>query len=121
MSLPAIFEYLDPEAAAHLVKTAAADSTANKAFRGLKVVGKGLAGFGLGTAAGVGAGALSNKIYQAATGKEIPASMLVPAATLLGAGMGVAYSMYKSTELGELQDAIKDRRDTSSGERHPGK
>lgn len=118
MSIPSIFNYLPADQARRLIRQDN-EKTAGVG-KGLKVVAKGLAGFGAGTAAGIGLAALGNKVYHAATGEQIPADLLIPAAGLLGAGMGVAYSMYKSTELEELQNALKDRR-KSAGGGHPGK
>jgi len=107
MSLPSVLDYL-PEQAHLLVKQAGVG-------KALKTVGKGLIGFGVGTAAGIGLAEVGNRVYQASTGKEIPPHLLLPAAGLLGAGMGLAYSMYKSKELEELQDALKARRNNASG------
>jgi hypothetical protein len=109
MSTPFILSYMSPEQVSSLlgennVKTAGVG-------KGLGVVAKGLAGFGVGTAAGYGVGHLADKVFQVATGERIPGSLLVPAATLLGAGMGLAYSTYKAKELEELQRALKEKRD----------
>jgi hypothetical protein len=107
MSLPFVLDYL-PGQAHLLVKQAGVG-------KALGTVGKGLIGFGAGTAAGIGLAEVGNRVYQASTGKQIPAHLLLPAAGLLGAGMGLAYSMYKSKELEELQDALKTRRNNASG------
>lgn len=108
MSLPSLYEYMPLPAAMTLVKSAGAGKAIGTAV-------KGLAAFGLGSAAGAGTGLLVDKAYQAATGEKLPTSLLVPASTLLGAGMGLAYSMYKSKELEEMQSALKERRNKSQG------
>lgn len=108
MNLPTIYQYLSREKADVLVKNAGASKAIGTAI-------KGLAAFGLGSAAGAGSGLLISKAYQAATGKEIPTSLLLPASTLLGAGMGLAYSMYKTKELEEMQSALKARHHKPEG------
>jgi hypothetical protein len=112
MSTPSIFELLPNGRALLLLrdqeKTAGVGS-------GLATVGKGLIGFGVGTAAGIGTAEVINRVYHASTGKKLPTELLVPAASLLGAGMGLAYSMYKSKELEELQNALKARKHGTPG------
>lgn len=108
MSTPPIFSLLPLEKVQALIKTATVAEAAG-------TVGKGLLGFGVGTAAGIGGAAVINKIYKASTGEQIPPHLLVPAATMLGAGMGLAYSMYKAKELEELQHALKARKNESAG------
>lgn len=109
MSLPSILDYLPRETALRLVKTAETEKTA-AVGKAIKVVAKSLTGFGVGTAAGLGTGMIVDHVYHATTGERLPKELLLPAASILGAGMGLAYSMYKSKELEELQSAIKAKR-----------
>mgnify|MGYP001201137549 CR=1 FL=1 len=113
MSLPSIFDYLPAAQACRLVRQDN-EKTAG-AGKALKVVGKGVLGFGVGTAAGYGLAELGNKVFQASTGKSLPSNLLVPAAGLVGAGLGLAYSMYKSKEQEELHDALKTHKHKSVG------
>jgi hypothetical protein len=113
MSLPPIYSYLSLETALALIQPMHMEKTA-AAGAAVRTVIKGLAGFGVGTAAGYGTAALANKVFHAATGEELPNHLLLPAASLLGAGMGLAYSMYKTKELEELQRALKAKRNDAA-------
>jgi len=113
MSLPSIFDYLPQDQALRLLRRDT-EKTASVG-KGVRTVLKGLTGFGVGTAAGYGLAELGDKVFQASTGERLPKHLLVPAAGLVGAGLGLAYSMYKSKELEELQDALKARKHKPNG------
>ncbi len=116
MSFPSLFEYLSPADAAAIVKLASESAKKpeeSSARRIAKTVGTGLLGTGL----GYGAGALSSialdKIYEKATGHRIPPSTLMAAVPVLGAGAGLAYSLYKAHEMEEMRRAIESEHNES--------
>ena len=115
MSLPSVFDYLTREEVAGLAKVA--DPITHPLRHALGTVAKGALGFGAGTLAGYGLGTLIGKTYRVSTGKELPQEFMAPAGALLGAGMGMAYSLYKSRELEELQRALAAHREASSGKK----
>lgn len=108
MSTPSIFDYL-PEEASIIWKVAEAEKALpkNPIKHAIGTVGSGLAGMGVGTLAGYSAGSLLGKAYHGVTGKNIsPESMTIPA-SIAGAGLGLAYQMYKAKELEELRNAAE--------------
>jgi hypothetical protein len=112
--MPSIFQYMTQEQLTGLMKVAEPKPITHPVRHAIGTVGKGLIGFGVGTAGGYALGHLANAVFEKSTGKELPPNLLVPAASLLGAGMGMAYSLYKSKELEELQNAYKAHRDKSA-------
>lgn len=88
----------------HLIKEAEEDS-GKKYLNVLKHVGSGMLGFGLGTAAGKGAGHLLGKLDRSG---PVPGGNIVryvgPAA---GAGLGLAYSLWKQKEQEEINRALQ--------------
>lgn len=96
----------------HLAKLAEEEDSGRKYLTALKHVGTGALGLGLGTAVGKGAGHLLGKLDKAGPvpGARI-AKWVGPAA---GAGMGLAYSLWKQKEHEEIRRALKNS-DNSSG------
>jgi hypothetical protein len=111
--MTSIFEFLTPEQLSGLAKLAEKEPIKHPARHALSTVGKGLLGFGAGTVGGFALGALGDAVYEKTTGQKLPAHLLVPAASLLGAGMGMAYSLYKTKELEELRRAYEAHRDNA--------
>jgi hypothetical protein len=71
----------------------------------LKHVGAGVLGYGAGTAAGKGLGLLAGKVDR---GGLVPgAGIARTVAPLAGAGLGVAYSLWKAHENEAIQRALK--------------
>lgn len=113
--MPSIFDYLSREEVAGLAKLAEKEHIKHPIRHGLATVGKGLLGFGAGSAGGYAIGHLANAVFEKTTGKELTPQLLVPAASLVGAGLGMAYSLYKSKENEELQRAFQAHRDNAKG------
>lgn len=120
MKSPSIFTYL-PDQAGVLWKLATEQPKKEEApiehpvRHALKTVGGGLASMAAGTLMGYGGGALANKAYTAATGKEIPGKYLMVPASLAGAGLNYAYQRYKDEELKELRRAYESYRNRTKG------
>ena len=115
MSCPTLFDYLDPELASVLLKTAEELQQESKGKRIAKTVGAGLLGTGAGYLAGgltsMGANALHKKVY----GRPIASSALTTALPLLGAGAGMAYSLYKAHEAEEIRRALESNNNQPAG------
>jgi len=86
----------------------AADEKKSPALSIAKILGAGTLGFGAGTAAGLGTGALLDLIAKKTTGQKIPKGMLYAAGPLLGAAGGIAYSVHKAREQEAIQRALED-------------
>lgn len=71
---------------------------ASPAVARMKIMGKNMALFGAGSAAGLGLGVGMNALHQKLTGQQIPRSIVQTALPLLGAAAGMAYSTYKAIE-----------------------
>lgn len=99
--IPSIFDYL-PERAEQIMKIAE-PRRESPTLRKLQVVGKGMLGFGAGSAMGFGASALADKLYQRSTGAKIPRSRLMQVAPFVTGAMGMAYGLHKALEQEELQ------------------
>lgn len=97
MTFPLLHDYL-PRHAEVLIKAAGFTPEEKKELRRKAgVVGAGLAGLGLGAAAGLATG----KAFEHVMGKPPPKTMMY-AGPLLGLGSALAYKMYKKKELEEL-------------------
>lgn len=83
-----------------------------------KVMGKSLAGLGLGYAAGAGAGKLLE--HFVAKGGGNPADVAKKVAPLVGGAAGMVYPLWKSRERKATQDAVEREHNKSDG-RVPGK
>lgn len=92
--------------ACELVKIAE-DKEKNRAVELAKILGVGALGFGAGTAVGMGTGYAADAISKKLTGKAIPKGPIMHLTPLLGAGAGIAYSVYKAREQEALQNALK--------------
>ena len=123
MSLPTLFEYLPYEQAAALTKLAedphsTPAPTAPKAKKLPSIPGmiaRNALGMGAGMGAGFGASMLAKKIYEKVEGKPIPHGFLLPAASMVGGGLGLAYSLYRTHEQEEIRDVLKAKRDLAKG------
>lgn len=113
MSLPSLFDYLPSEEAHAILKFAAVEEKPPPKF--FATLAKGALGFGGGTILGFGASAAANQIHKKVYGTPIPSSLLGPAATLVGGGMGIAYSLYKSKEQEDLRRAYEAYRNRPKG------
>lgn len=91
----------------------AEEAPKNRAVEMAKILGVGALGFGAGTAAGMGAGYAADTIAKRLAGKPIPRGPVMKLAPFLGAGAGIAYSIYKAREQEALQHALKGS--TASG------
>jgi len=114
MSLPSLFDYLSEADALTIMKLAEGE----KKPRDPSILGafvKGSLMMGAATAASFGTLQLAKKVYEKTQGKPIPTKFLVPAAALLGAGMGFAYPTYKAHELEEIHRAIQAKRNRTQG------
>ena len=78
-----------------------------------RIVGSGALGFGVGTAAGIGAGHLADLISESATGRRIPKSIVYGAAPLLSGATGIAYAVHKAKEQEAIRRALENS--TKSG------
>ncbi len=107
MRTPTLFEYLPFEAAVAITKLAEAKPIVSPKTHMVKTVAQGLAGLGVGTFAGYGLGEVMNRVYKGVEGKNIPHGALLPAASVLGGAMGLAYSLYKAKEQQELARAFE--------------
>ncbi len=96
-----------------LTKMAAEDAGPSPLTQKLKVLGKGMAGFGVGTLAGVGAAHLADKAHQHFTGAPISGTTLHRALPLVGAASHMAYTIYKAREAEEMANV-------DQGTHHPG-
>jgi hypothetical protein len=88
-----------------------AEDSGKRYLQALKHVGVGALGFGLGTAAGKGTGLLLGKLDR---GGVVPGANVArwvgPAA---GAGLGLAYSLWKQKEKEEIQRALQGNNSSS--------
>jgi hypothetical protein len=116
---PTIFDYLPTSDAQTICKMAEDES---RAKRTLKSILSEVGGMGLGTLAGAGAAHYIDKAHQHLTkspqfpqGKSFSPSLLLSAAPILGAGMGLAYNLAKARQQKELSSVGKDSHD--NGER----
>lgn len=96
-----IADFFAADLAPSLFKTAE-EKKPSKAGRIAKTVGSGLAGMGLGYLSGAGATHLADKAFG-----PIPSSALMGAVPVLGAGAGLAYSLYKAHEQEEMRRALE--------------
>jgi hypothetical protein len=113
---PTLYELLPDEAADRLYKFAAEEAKPEgKAKRIAKTVGSGLAGIGLGTFAGGLAFEGGRRGYEKLTGKSIPKGPLMTVLPALGAGAGLAYSIYKAQEQEEIRRALESQDNKPSG------
>lgn len=88
---------------------------ARKGLEMAKLLGGGAVAFGLGTAAGMGAGHLTNKAYNRLTGQNLPKNSLHLVAPLLGTGAGIAYAIHKAKEQEALRRVLEDSTDPRGG------
>lgn len=118
MSTPTLFAYLPKEEAAALCKYAEGEK---KKPSKLAPVLKAVAGMGLGTLAGAGAGHYGNELYKHFSGgKNIPAPYLMAAAPIIGGGLGLAYNLAQAHQIEEMRRASEGSDDQPSG-RIPGR
>jgi len=104
-----LFSYLPLEQAVALCKLAGAEGEKPSRIGGIaRSVGIPLLGMGAGTVAGYGLGRAADQMHERATGKKIPVGHLAKVAPLLGAGMGLAYSMYKAREAEDVNRVLND-------------
>ena len=85
---------------------------------GAKVMGKSLAGLGLGYVAGAGAGKLMEKVTKGRGGN--PEDLARKVAPLAGGAAGLIYPIWKAREKKEIQDAVESAHNQSD-ERVSGK
>lgn len=104
--IPSIFDYL-PDRAEQIMKIAE-QRKEGPLSRKMKIVGKGMLGFGVGTGLGIGAGALADKMYQRSKGVPVPQSRLMQIAPFVTGAMGMAYGIHKALEQEELQRVSED-------------
>lgn len=116
MNTPSIFAYL-PKHASAIWKLADAEEQypKNPVRHGALTVGAGLAGMGLGTLAGYGGSELLSKAFKGLTGKKIPTAALHVPASIAGAGLGLAYQLYKAKEQEELHRAVESHHKRTKG------
>lgn len=104
-----LFSYLPLEQAVALCKLAEQKEEKPSRIGGVvRAVGVPLLGMGAGTVAGYGLGRAADQLHQHATGQKIPVKHLAKVAPLLGAGMGLAYSMYKSREAEDVNRVLDE-------------
>lgn len=106
MSTPSLFSYLSLEDGLAICKLAEGKKP-SRILGAAKAVGIPLLGFTGGTVAGFGAGHLADTIHQKLMGSPIPSSYLAAVAPTLGAGLGLAYGLYKAHEMEELRRVIQ--------------
>lgn len=111
--IPSAFDFLSRSELEGLMKLAEQKPIKSPWGHAVGTVGKGLVGFGAGTVGGFALGHLADAVFEKTTGQKVPSKLLVPAASLLGAGMGLAYSLYKSKESEELRRAYEAHRDNA--------
>lgn len=104
--IPSIFDYL-PEHAEQLMKLAERE-TESPTLRKMKIIGKGMLGFGAGSAIGFGAGALADKLYERSKGHPIPRSRLLQVAPLLTGAMGLSLGLHEALKQEELNRVRED-------------
>lgn len=92
----------------HMMKAAAADDEYMQRFgRVLKPLVAGTLGFGVGQAAGMGAGKLLERLdHKAAVPGARAARIIGPTA---GMAAGLAHALYKQREQKEVQDALSNQ------------
>lgn len=103
--IPSVFDYL-PEHAEQLMKVA--EKKESPTVARMKIMGKGILGFGVGTGLGIGAGALADKLYEKSKGKAVPRSTLMQVAPFVTGAMGMAYGIHKALEQEELNRVRED-------------
>jgi hypothetical protein len=103
-----LFSYLPFEQAVALCKLAEAEEKPSRIGGLARSVGVPLLGMGAGTVAGFGLGRAADQLHERVTGKKIPVAHLAKVAPLLGAGMGLAYSMYKAREAEDVNRVLND-------------
>lgn len=114
--LPTVFDYL-PTHSGSFMKLAGLESPVeepklkSKTKQMAGTVGKGLLGFGLGTAAGAGIGKGLDYISQRAAGKPLPIHPVWGPAALTG-GLGLFYALWKAKE----QEALNRAREGNSNQ-----
>lgn len=84
------------------------------AVRRMKMMGKNMAIFGAGSAAGLGLGVGMNALHQKLTGQPIPRAVVQTALPLLGAAAGMAYSTYKAIESESMNHVPETAHDARS-------
>lgn len=114
---PTIFSYLPGHSdslmkLAGLEKCAEGEQKKSKIGPAAKVLGKGLLGFGLGTAIGAGIGKGLDYISQKASGKPLPIHPVWGPAAAAG-GMGLMYALWKAKEQEALRRALEGNTDQS--------
>jgi len=80
--------------------------------KSLGTIGTGLAGMGVGTLAGYGAGKGVEALLRKRGIDISPRKLMLPA-TIAGAGSGIAYSLWKAHEMEALKRAVEGSRDKS--------
>lgn len=104
-----LFAYLPLDHAVSICKLAEEGQPPPSRIKGIaRAVGVPLLGLGAGTVAGYGLGRAADQLHERATGKKIPVGHLAKVAPLLGAGMGLAYSMYKAREAEDVNRVLND-------------
>jgi hypothetical protein len=115
MNAPTLFSYLPKEAAEALCKYAEEEQKPKRPSRLMPIL-KGVAGMGLGTLAGAGAGHYGNEVYKHFSGgKNIPSSYLMAAAPIIGGGLGLAYNLAQAHQLEEMRRASEGSDDKPGG------
>jgi len=95
---------------AHEEKPKSPPETKGRIWPVVRPVLAGAAGMGVGTLAGAGAAALSDKIYKRVTGQSIPTQYLLTAAPYVGAAMGMAYNLAQARQIEEMRRALDERK-----------
>ena len=106
MNAPSLFAYLPREQAAALCKLAeetAKSEQKSTAWRAALPVMQGLAGMGVGTAAGYGA----LKGLEKLTGKQLPSSMLIDAAPVVTGALGLMYNLALAHQMEKMHQAMQ--------------
>ena len=93
----------------------AADEKKSPAWDIAKIIGGGALGLGLGTAGGLVAGHLADRLSEGVAGSKIPKALLYAAGPLLGTAGGIAYSIHKAKEQEAIQRALKDSAGAGTG------
>lgn len=118
MTFPNVYPHLTPFAAelSKLAEQAVQAGDKKEPRHPATIMARNLLAFGGGLGAGVGAGYLIDKGYTAATGKDTSkARFVMPGLVAAGYLGNHLYNRWKDSELKEMQDAHKARRDRPKG------
>ena len=109
--IPSLFSYLSPEEGLAICKLAEREKKKNRALEVAKAIGIPAAGFGVGSAVGLGGGLLADRMSRKLTGHPIPDALKYKIAPALGSLGGLAAGLYQRHVVDDVNRALQSHRD----------